>query len=98
MSRRKDWPWHQIKAAVEAKGETLVSVAEIADVSRSSICHVKRWPNPGLQDFLAETIGVAAPEIWPTRYNNQGLPISRRFWIKHNTVPARRRVQKREAA
>ncbi len=98
MRRSKDWPWYRVKAAVEAQGGPLVEVAIASGVGSSSICHVKRWPNPRLQSAIAKTIGVSAATIWPTRYDKQGQPVSRHNWIKLNTVPTRRRVKKCKAA
>lgn len=98
MQRTKDWPWYRIKAAVEAHGGTLADVAVQAGVEASSIYHVKRWPNPRLQAAIARTIGISASDVWPSRYDRQGQPVSRHNWIKLNTVPPRRRVQKRKAA
>jgi Ner family transcriptional regulator len=98
MRHTKDWPWYRIKAAVEAEGQTLADVAFDAGVEPSSIYHVKRWPNPRLQTVIAKIIGVSALEIWPSRYDRQGQPVSRHNWIKLNTMPPRRRVQKRKVA
>lgn len=73
-----DWEWWRVKAALAAKGLTLVSVALGAGLKRGSAHTVKTKHFPTMQAAVAKAIGVPADFIWPSRYDSAGRPIPAR--------------------
>lgn len=86
---KKDWPPAQIVAAVRMKGTNLrqLSIKNSYCESAGRVALQKPWPK--VERIIADCIGVAPHEIWPTRYDAQGLPISQ----KCSTAGGRAHVQ-----
>jgi len=66
--RAADWHWADVKAALEKRGYTLVSLAEMHDYAPSSLTVVKGKSWPAAEKIIADAIGVDVSEIWPSRY------------------------------
>lgn len=77
--RKKTAPdWHpaDIKAALAKRGFSLARIARengYVDTSPSKV-FLKQWP--AMEVIMAGIIGMAPKDIWPTRYDNEGNPIS----------------------
>lgn len=63
-----------IKAAIAKRGYTLTGLSASWGYHRSAISTAlaKQWPE--LEARIADVIGVPASEIWPDRYQANGLP------------------------
>ena len=96
--RTEDWPWYDVKAAVERAGKTLAAIADDNDLDRSTVTKVKAVPIPRIQSIIAAAIGEDPTTIWPTRYGDEGAPVPRHQWLKDNRARQRGHVQKRQAA
>ncbi|MGG5216325.1 MULTISPECIES: helix-turn-helix domain-containing protein [Rahnella] len=64
----KDWHQADIIAAIKKKGTTMAAVSRRAGLSSSTLSNVltRKWPKG--ERLIAETIGVKAETIWPSRY------------------------------
>lgn len=64
----QDWHRADIKAALAKKGWTLGSIAREYGYARTSPPVVLRRPWLRMEAILAELLGVAPWDIWPSRY------------------------------
>lgn len=80
-----DWPWPDIKAAVEKAGKSLSEISVSVGKSPSAAWRVKNFPLPTLQSAIAAAIGVPPQQIWPSRYTQNGFPIRRRNWLQQQS-------------
>jgi Ner family transcriptional regulator len=70
-----DWHPAQVVAALRMKGFSLRQLAKLNGYSNhNSISTVLRRPYPLAEALVAEALGLAAPEIWPSRYGTDGKP------------------------
>lgn len=60
------------------QGRSLAQVADRAGVSRQCIYQVFNKTYPRMEKVIAEALGIAPSELWPNRYDADGLPIYRR--------------------
>ncbi|MFO6298768.1 helix-turn-helix domain-containing protein [Rahnella selenatireducens] len=65
----KDWHSADIIAAIKKKGTTMAAVSRDAGLSSSTLSNAltRKWPKG--EKLIAETIGVRAEIIWPSRYS-----------------------------
>ncbi|WEJ84985.1 helix-turn-helix domain-containing protein [Kluyvera intermedia] len=63
-----DWHPADIIAGLRKKGTTLAAVSRKAGLSSSTLANAltKRWPKG--ERLIAEALGVAPEQIWPSRY------------------------------
>jgi len=94
----KDWPWYQVKAALEERSLTVSDVARAAGLPIASVAMTKNRPYATGQAAIAKALGKKPKEIWPSRYRHDGGPVVPAIWLKTSTVLAGRHVQKRKAA
>jgi len=84
----EDWHKADIVAALHKRGLTLrkLSVAQgFAPTSLSAVLHKQV---PSWQKLIAEILDVSPLEIWPSRYDVDGLPIDKRkksYQLNNNT-------------
>jgi len=71
---QKDWHKADIKAAIEKAGYTLRELSRLHGYSPTYFAEALHRPIPRAQAILAEAIGIAAPKIWPSRYEADGSP------------------------
>lgn len=64
----KDWHPADIIAGLRKKGTTLAAVSRKAGLSSSTLANAltRRWPKG--ERLIAEALGVAPEQIWPSRY------------------------------
>ena len=74
----KDWHPADIKAALEKAGWSFARIARERGYARRSPANVLRIPWAPMEAIVGDIIGVAPQQIWPTRYDAQGLPLRRR--------------------
>src|SRR6185437_13455472 len=70
-----DWHAADIVAALRKKGWSLQQLALFHRyASRTSLAKALAQPYPKAEQIIAEVLGIAPREIWPTRYNVDGTP------------------------
>lgn len=83
----QDWHQADIIAALRKKGTSLAAVSREAGLCSNTLANALSRPWPKGEWLIAEAIGVAPDEIWPSRYySSQGERIDRQ---------AKRRKEKR---
>lgn len=95
MAPRRDWHWSDVKAALEKRGTNLRRLSVEHDYDLSAAAQVKTRNLPFLQSIIAKAIGVRAQDIWPSRYDANGDPVT---WKKSSTARTPGHVQSGEAA
>lgn len=66
-----DWHNADIKAALEKKGTNFEQLAKANGIKGSTLRNALRFKYPKSQRIIAECIGVAPEEIWPSRYTKK---------------------------
>lgn len=65
-----------MKAALEKKGTTLSAVARRNDLCDSAVRHALRRDYAArVKALIANTLGIAPQEIWPSLFDSDGKPI-----------------------
>jgi Ner family transcriptional regulator len=79
--------WEWCKYQLRLKGYSLRRLGKEHGVTGKAVEAVLRQNAPKWERIIAEIIGKSAPEIWPERYDNAGLPIrhSTRYPREDNT-------------
>ncbi|MDQ7881834.1 helix-turn-helix domain-containing protein [Atlantibacter hermannii] len=65
-----DWHSADIIAALKKQGTSLSAVSRNAGLASSTLANAltRRWPKG--ERLIAEALGVAPEQIWPSRYHN----------------------------
>lgn len=63
-----------IKYEIHLTGRTMADVAKAAGVSRNCLYHAFNTPYPRMEKVLADALDVAPQELFPERYDSDGLP------------------------
>lgn len=98
MAKSADWHWADVKAALAKAGWTLTRLADHHGLHPRSPSRVTdvRWP--AMQRHIAEAIGRRPQDIWPSRYDSDGHPLTGTPRDNPSTGRRHRHVQRREAA
>ncbi len=72
-TKRRAW----IKYQIQMQGLSMAQVAASAGVSRSCLYSVFDKTYPRMEKVLADAVGLEPAELWPERYDADGLPIYR---------------------
>ena len=89
-----DWHPEDIKAAVRKSGTTLVDLAKDNQLHISTVGAALRRPSAMAEAIIARQIGATPQAIWPSRYDGEGNPVTRRGVRPH--PKARNRNVKRQ--
>jgi Ner family transcriptional regulator len=73
-----DWSWDEVLAALHSEGLTLRGLAARHGLEAQAIGCVQFRPSPLSQTRFADALGVAPQQIWPSRYEADGSPLSRK--------------------
>lgn len=73
-----DWLWDEVLAALHSEGLTLHALAKKHQVHVQAISCAAHKPSATTEGRIAEALGVLPQQIWPSRYNPDGTPCSRR--------------------
>ncbi len=73
-----DWSWDEVLAALHSEGLTLRGLAARHGLDVQAIGCVQFRPSPLSQTRIADALGVAPQQIWPSRYEADGSPLSRK--------------------
>lgn len=98
------WAW--IKYQLDMRRTSLAQVAAKAGVTRQCISHVSKTPYPRMEKAIADALGLSPQDLFPERYDADGLPNRRMGRPKkslvseteNNTRSQARNVGKQEAA
>lgn len=71
VERRRDW----IKYQLTIRDSSLAKIAKNNGVSRQVLSSALYSPAPRWESQIAKVIGLSATEIWPERYDKDGLPL-----------------------
>lgn len=81
MSKPTAYDWHpaDIKAALEKRGWTFARIArEHGYTCVATPCDVLRKPYAIMEQIVAGIIGVRPQDIWPSRYDSNGVTLQPR--------------------
>lgn len=73
-----DWHKAYIVAALHAAGTSLRKLSVENGFKPSSLKHALHSPWPKAERIIAEAIGEIPHHIWPTRYTDGGMPLSKK--------------------
>lgn len=94
----EDWHPADILAAVRKAGWTFAALAEHHGLERSTLTHALARSYPKAEKRIAEAIGVAPQDIWPSRWNRDGTQKPRGAHVLQFTARERARNGKPAAA
>ncbi|HBT4631915.1 TPA: transcriptional regulator [Klebsiella pneumoniae] len=65
---QQDWQPADIIAALKKRGTSLAAVSRNAGLASSTLTNAlnRRWPKS--ERLIAEALGIAPEQIWPSRY------------------------------
>lgn len=70
-----DWHVADIKGALEKRGLTLAEVSRRAGYHPTAAGRALRTSWPELERVIATALGVSPSAIWPSRYDDAGVPL-----------------------
>lgn len=68
--KRRAW----VKYQVHLQGRSLAQVAADAGVARSTLYQTFLKTYPRMEKVIADAVGLAPADLWPERYDADGLP------------------------
>ncbi|EBO9258167.1 transcriptional regulator [Salmonella enterica] len=70
--RQPDWHSADIIAALKKRGTSLSALSRQAGLASSTLANalIRHWPKG--ERLIAEALGIAPEQIWPSRYRNPG--------------------------
>ncbi|MBR0681955.1 transcriptional regulator [Roseomonas eburnea] len=78
QQRPEDWHPEDIKAAVRKSGTTMSALSRAAGLSVGAAKRALDVPWPRAEAIIAARLGVEPQDIWPSRYDRNGLPLKGR--------------------
>jgi Ner family transcriptional regulator len=73
-----DWHPADVLAALKKRGHSLAGLSVAHGYHPTAAGKALKRPWPALEAIIAAALGLAPPEIWPSRYDASGQPISAR--------------------
>jgi Ner family transcriptional regulator len=73
-----DWHPADIVAAIRKKGWSMNQLGLHHGYGTNALCLAFRKPYPKAERIIAETLGLRPEQIWPSRYDANGMPNRRR--------------------
>ena len=95
---RQDWHPEDIKAAIRKTGITLSGLALKYGYCDSAVRSALRMPAPRLELIIARYLKTAPELIWPSRYTDDGIPLSWSAGHKGRNSPTERDAQRQIGA
>lgn len=68
----KDWHPEDIKAQVRKRGLTLAQLARNHEIPEQQVRHALVIPRKRAERVIADFLGIAPNNIWPSRYEANG--------------------------
>jgi Ner family transcriptional regulator len=72
-----DWHPADVLAALKKRGHTLAGLSVAHGYHPTAGGKALKRPWPALEALIAREIGIAPQDIWPSRYDENGAPLSR---------------------
>jgi Ner family transcriptional regulator len=69
-----DWHPADVLAALKKRGHSLAGLSVANGYHPTAAGKALKQPWPAIERLLADAIGVAPQEIWPSRYDTEGTP------------------------
>jgi Ner family transcriptional regulator len=69
-----DWHPADVLAALKKRGHSLAGLSVTNGYHPTAAGKSLKQPWPAMERLLADAIGVAPQEIWPSRYDSEGNP------------------------
>ncbi len=69
-----DWHPADVLAALKKRGHSLSGLSVANGYHPTAAGKALKQPWPAMEQLLAEAIGTAPQEIWPSRYDTEGSP------------------------
>lgn len=66
--------WEWIKFQLRARGSSLAKLAEDLAVTPQAVKNAKRQPYPRVERAIASALSLETFELWPERWNADGVP------------------------
>ena len=78
-SHLSDSDWHpaDVLAALKKRGKTLAGLSAAHGYHPTAAGKALKRPWPAMEIIIAHELGVAPQEIWPSRFNQSGVPRDR---------------------
>jgi Ner family transcriptional regulator len=73
---KKRWAW--ILYQCNLRGFSLASLASRHGVVRETLYQVRHKRYPRMERIIAEALGLTPKDLWPERYDDDGLPSRRK--------------------
>lgn len=82
--RKEPLDWHKadVKAALEKAGTNLHQLGQKHGYAKWSMYDVFKKPCPRLERIVAAALGLEPWEIWPSRYDANGRPLTGLYTVK----------------
>jgi len=100
MARKpKGWSWADIKHQLTLRGLTFADVDRDHDLISGTARSTVRHPHLAGEQAIAATLGIAAHQIWPSRFDPKtGVRLTPQPTSNYTDRPRLRASQKRKAA
>lgn len=82
--RRRDWVIYQLRL----QGRSMADVARKAEppVRRQTLYNAFLTPYPRMEKLIADSVGLTPQQVFPERYDRDGLPVRRMGRPKKSTT------------
>ena len=92
----KAYPWHpaDILCALMKKGLSYAEVARRHGLEAGTVKGAARNPGYSGEQAISAELGIPAHQIWPDRYDGEGLPLHPRIRRRLNAAMAAKSRQK----
>jgi Ner family transcriptional regulator len=75
---RADWHPADVLAALKKRGQSLAGLSVAHGYHPTAAGKALKRPWPAVEAIIAGALGLAPADIWPSRYDPSGQPISAR--------------------
>ena len=72
-----DWHPADVLAALKKRGQSLAGLSVANGYHPTAAGKALKQPWPAVERILADALGLAPQSIWPSRYDDEGLPLPR---------------------
>jgi Ner family transcriptional regulator len=73
----QDWHPADVLAALKKRGHSLAGLSVANGYHPTAAGKALKQPWPAMERILASALGMAPPDIWPSRYDDRGRPLPR---------------------
>lgn len=84
--KRRAW----VKYQFQLQGRSMAQVAAEAGVTRECLYSAFKKTYPRMEKVIADALGLEPAELWPERYDSDGLPIYRMGRPKKSVLTSRK--------